>query len=80
MQNGSKLSPTRSDRSAFFTVKDAANYLGISPYAIYSWFKRGKGPPHIKIRCSEKDNSNSNRYLIRIPKEKFIDWIAQNEV
>jgi excisionase family DNA binding protein len=68
--NGS--SPTRSEKSAFLSVKDAANYLGVSIFFIYKQLHSENGPPFIKI-------GEADRKTIRIPKKEFLAWIKRNE-
>lgn len=72
MQNDHGTSPTQSDKSAYFTVKDAANHVGVSIYTIYRWFNSGL--PHVRIHSDKK-----LKPLIRIPKKDFLAWIKQNE-
>ena len=74
MQNGHDSTPTQSSRSEYFTVKDAANYLGISHMTFYRWLYEPNGPPFLKI-CVKKNI----RPLIRIPKKKFFNWIKTTE-
>ena len=71
-QNGS--SPTRSSYSAYFSIKDAANYLGVTVNVIYQLLKDDSGPPHLKIATNKK-----KRPIIRIPKKEFFAWAKQNE-
>ncbi|MDX2937191.1 helix-turn-helix domain-containing protein [Streptomyces ipomoeae] len=35
-------------RTAFLTVKDAAEYLGLSPHTLYVWRHRRQGPPSFR--------------------------------
>lgn len=35
--------------TAFLTVKDAAEYLGLSPHTLYVWRHRRQGPPSFRI-------------------------------
>jgi hypothetical protein len=74
MQNGHDLTSTQSNRSEYFTVKDAANYLGISHFTLYRLLHEPDGPPFLKIETQKK-----LRPLIRIPKKKFFNWIKSNE-
>ena len=66
--------PTLSSESSYFSVKDAANYLGVNIIVIYQMLKDSDGPPHIRIK-----NRKKIKPLIRIPKKEFIDWIKQRE-
>jgi predicted DNA-binding transcriptional regulator AlpA len=36
-------------RAAFLTVKDAADYLGLSPHTLYVWRHRRQGPPSFRM-------------------------------
>src|SRR3954451_3693928 len=36
-------------RRAFLTVKDAAEYLGLSPHTLYVWRHRRQGPPSFRM-------------------------------
>ncbi|MGV4886451.1 helix-turn-helix transcriptional regulator [Streptomyces viridosporus] len=36
-------------RAAFLTVKDAAEYLGLSPHTLYVWRHRRQGPPSFRM-------------------------------
>ncbi|WP_246144230.1 helix-turn-helix transcriptional regulator [Actinacidiphila oryziradicis] len=36
-------------RTAFLTVKDAAEYLGLSPHTLYVWRHRRQGPPSFRM-------------------------------
>ncbi|MET9502509.1 helix-turn-helix domain-containing protein [Streptomyces sp. NPDC006622] len=36
-------------RTAFLTVKDAADYLGLSPHTLYVWRHRRQGPPSFRM-------------------------------
>ncbi len=35
--------------AAFLTVKDAADYLGLSPHTLYVWRHRRQGPPSFRM-------------------------------
>ncbi|MFP8964167.1 helix-turn-helix domain-containing protein [Streptomyces nanhaiensis] len=35
--------------AAFLTVKDAAEYLGLSPHTLYVWRHRRQGPPSFRM-------------------------------
>ncbi|WP_189787106.1 helix-turn-helix domain-containing protein [Streptomyces capitiformicae] len=37
-------------RAAFLSVKDAAEYLGLSPHTLYVWRHRRQGPPSFRMR------------------------------
>jgi len=66
--------PTLSEKSEFFSIKDAANYLGVNIGVIYQLLRNGDGPPHVRIKTNKKIKP-----LIRIPKKEFFNWIKQNE-
>jgi excisionase family DNA binding protein len=36
-------------RRGFLTVKDAAEYLGLSPHTLYVWRHRRQGPPSFRM-------------------------------
>ncbi|MET9890006.1 helix-turn-helix domain-containing protein [Streptomyces sp. NPDC006465] len=40
---------TPGTRAAFLTVKDAAEYLGLSPHTLYVWRHRRQGPPSFRM-------------------------------
>lgn len=40
---------TSAARAAFLTVKDAAEYLGLSPHTLYVWRHRRQGPPSFRM-------------------------------
>ncbi|UKY48505.1 helix-turn-helix transcriptional regulator [Streptomyces inhibens] len=49
---GPPVSPSespRAARTAFLTVKDAAEYLGLSPHTLYVWRHRRQGPPSFRM-------------------------------
>jgi excisionase family DNA binding protein len=54
---------------AFWTVKQAARFLNVSPYTLRRYLKRNKKtmPPIHHPVCKQ----------IRIPKEEFIQWAMQ---
>ncbi|BCK73095.1 hypothetical protein Srufu_070480 [Streptomyces libani subsp. rufus] len=41
--------PPRAARTAFLAVKDAAEYLGLSPHTLYVWRHRRQGPPSFRM-------------------------------
>ncbi|MCX4856111.1 helix-turn-helix domain-containing protein [Streptomyces canus] len=45
------LSPSAAakSRTEFLTVKDAAEYLGLSPHTLYVWRHRRQGPPSFRM-------------------------------
>jgi excisionase family DNA binding protein len=66
------LSPTLSEKSNYLTVKDAANYLGISLGTTYNLLNAGL--PHVRIETNKKIKP-----LIRIPKQEFLKWLKARE-
>jgi excisionase family DNA binding protein len=69
------LAPTASSvavRAAFLTVKDAAEYLGLSPHTLYVWRHRRQGPPSFRM---------GPRGRVMYRREALDAWIrAQEEV
>lgn len=60
----------RNGRS-WFTAKEAADFIGVHLYTLYSYTKLRKNrPPFIKL-------GNDRRY--RFPKDKFIAWATGSE-
>ncbi|MET8576563.1 helix-turn-helix domain-containing protein [Streptomyces sp. NPDC005012] len=52
MAERSSLAATASSgttSAAFLTVKDAADYLGLSPHTLYVWRHRRQGPPSFRM-------------------------------
>ncbi|MFI7235766.1 helix-turn-helix transcriptional regulator [Streptomyces cyaneofuscatus] len=52
MPGRSSLAATASSgatSAAFLTVKDAADYLGLSPHTLYVWRHRRQGPPSFRM-------------------------------
>ncbi|MDT9693581.1 helix-turn-helix domain-containing protein [Streptomyces sp. P9(2023)] len=43
------ISVDRVARTAFLTVRDAAEYLGLSPHTLYVWRHRRQGPPSFRM-------------------------------
>ncbi|MCZ4121772.1 helix-turn-helix transcriptional regulator [Streptomyces sp. H39-S7] len=41
--------PRDAAHAAFLTVKDAAEYLGLSPHTLYVWRHRRQGPPSFRM-------------------------------
>ncbi|MCX4406919.1 helix-turn-helix domain-containing protein [Streptomyces sp. NBC_01764] len=41
--------PAGAARAAFLNVKDAAEYLGLSPHTLYVWRHRRQGPPSFRM-------------------------------
>jgi predicted DNA-binding transcriptional regulator AlpA len=64
MKNGSALPPSRKQ---FFTVKEVADYIGVSLKTAYDYAKipMTKGGPPVR---------RFGKNCIRFPREKFIEW------
>ena len=60
---------TQSNRSAYLSIKDVANYLGVSVKTVHRLIE-DFNLPSFKI--------NGHR-LLRVPKKEFFAWIKQNE-
>lgn len=56
--------------SAFLTVKDAAEYLGLSPHTLYVWRHRRQGPPSFRM-------GPRGRVMYRL--EVLDAWIREQE-
>lgn len=57
-------------RQAFLKVKDAADYLGLSPHTLYVWRHRRNGPPSFRM-------GPRGRVMYRI--EALDAWIREQE-
>ncbi|WP_338673904.1 helix-turn-helix domain-containing protein [Streptomyces sp. SCSIO 30461] len=57
-------------RRAFLSVKDAAEYLGLSPRTLYVWRHRRQGPPSFRM-------GQCGRVMYRI--DSLDAWIRQQE-
>ncbi|CAM5652067.1 hypothetical protein SALBM135S_05140 [Streptomyces alboniger] len=57
-------------RAAFLTVKDAADYLGLSPHTLYVWRHRRQGPPSFRM-------GPRGRVMYRV--EALDAWIREQE-
>ncbi|MFE4610847.1 helix-turn-helix transcriptional regulator [Streptomyces niveus] len=67
------LAPTASSaavRTAFLTVKDAADYLGLSPHTLYVWRHRRQGPPSFRM-------GPRGRVMYRV--EALDAWVREQE-
>ncbi|OKJ75297.1 helix-turn-helix transcriptional regulator [Streptomyces sp. CB02460] len=64
--------PTASStvRTAFLTVKDAADYLGLSPHTLYVWRHRRQGPPSFRM-------GPRGRVMYRV--EALDAWVREQE-
>lgn len=61
---------TPAARQAFLSVKDAAEYLGLSPHTLYVWRQRRNGPPSFRM-------GPRGRVMYRI--EALDAWISEQE-
>ena len=53
---------------AWFTAKEAAGYIGVTPGTLYSYLKLRKGrPPFFRLAGKTKGG-------LRFPKDAFITW------
>ncbi|MFE9684488.1 helix-turn-helix transcriptional regulator [Streptomyces sp. NPDC006285] len=57
-------------RRAFLTVKDAADYLGLSPSTLYVWRHRRQGPPSFRM---------GPRGRVMYRREALDAWIHEQE-
>ncbi|MEU8954846.1 helix-turn-helix domain-containing protein [Streptomyces sp. NPDC048518] len=56
--------------AAFLKVKDAADYLGLSPHTLYVWRHRRQGPPSFRMGCR-------GRVMYRL--EALDAWVREQE-
>jgi len=56
--------------AAFLTVKDAAEYLGLSPHTLYVWRHRRQGPPSFRM---------GPRGRVMYRREALDNWIREQE-
>jgi excisionase family DNA binding protein len=56
--------------TAFLTVKDAAEYLGLSPHTLYVWRHRRQGPPSFRM---------GPRGRVMYRREALDAWICEQE-
>ncbi|ARF75955.1 DNA-binding protein [Kitasatospora albolonga] len=57
-------------RAAFLTVKDAADYLGLSPHTLYVWRHRRQAPPSFRM-------GPRGRVMYRV--EALDAWVSEQE-
>ncbi|MBZ9642209.1 AlpA family transcriptional regulator [Streptomyces sp. PSKA30] len=57
-------------RAAFLNVKDAAEYLGLSPHTLYVWRHRRQGPPSFRM---------GPRGRVMYRREVLDAWIREQE-
>ncbi|MBT2396176.1 helix-turn-helix domain-containing protein [Streptomyces sp. ISL-100] len=62
--------PASAARTAFLTVKDAAEYLGLSPHTLYVWRHRRQGPPSFRM-------GPRGRVMYRL--EALDAWVREQE-
>jgi predicted DNA-binding transcriptional regulator AlpA len=73
MSARSTFAPTASPgavATAFLTVKDAAEYLGLSPHTLYVWRHRRQGPPSFRM-------GPRGRVMYRL--EALNAWVREQE-
>lgn len=73
MPGRSSLAATASSgatSAAFLTVKDAADYLGLSPHTLYVWRHRRQGPPSFRM-------GPRGRVMYRL--EALDAWVREQE-
>ncbi|MFE9308205.1 helix-turn-helix domain-containing protein [Streptomyces sp. NPDC006706] len=56
--------------TGFLTVKDAAEYLGLSPHTLYVWRHRRQGPPSFRM---------GPRGRVMYRREALDAWIREQE-
>ncbi|MFE6768604.1 helix-turn-helix transcriptional regulator [Streptomyces fimicarius] len=66
----SPTAPSTAVRTAFLTVKDAADYLGLSPHTLYVWRHRRQGPPSFRM-------GPRGRVIYRV--EALDAWVREQE-
>ncbi|MDX2934757.1 helix-turn-helix transcriptional regulator [Streptomyces ipomoeae] len=64
------LAATGAARTAFLNVKDAAEYLGLSPHTLYVWRHRRQGPPSFRM---------GPRGRVMYRREALDAWIHEQE-
>ncbi|MBT2488542.1 helix-turn-helix domain-containing protein [Streptomyces sp. ISL-96] len=57
-------------RTAFLSVKDAAEYLGLSPHTLYVWRHRRQGPPSFRM---------GTRGRVMYRREVLDAWVREQE-
>ncbi|MFE9366640.1 helix-turn-helix transcriptional regulator [Streptomyces sp. NPDC006978] len=62
--------PASALRAGFFNVKDAAEYLGLSPHTLYVWRHRRQGPPSFRM---------GPRGRVMYRREAVDAWIREQE-
>ncbi|MFE4054996.1 helix-turn-helix transcriptional regulator [Streptomyces sp. NPDC059096] len=64
------VTPALVTRTAFLTVKAAAEYLGLSPQTLYVWRHRRHGPPSFRM---------GPRGRVMYRKEALDSWVREQE-
>ncbi|MEU5717650.1 helix-turn-helix domain-containing protein [Streptomyces sp. NPDC020403] len=62
--------PASALRAGFLNVKDAAEYLGLSPHTLYVWRHRRQGPPSFRM---------GPRGRVMYRREAVDAWIREQE-
>lgn len=62
--------PQLAASAVFLTVKDAAEYLGLSPHTLYVWRHRRQGPPSFRM---------GPRGRVTYRREALDAWIREQE-
>jgi excisionase family DNA binding protein len=65
------LNPAPAVRQSFVSVKEAAEYLGLSPHTLYVWRHRRNGPPSFRMGAR-------GRVMYRL--EALDAWIREQEL
>ncbi|MFZ3214918.1 MAG: helix-turn-helix domain-containing protein [Candidatus Acidiferrales bacterium] len=74
MKKTAPVEPPTSDKK-FWTIKDAARYLGISQYTVYDWLKPNrKAPRPSSISAMPPVYRFGKRRGLRFPIKEFIAW------
>ncbi|WP_079193928.1 helix-turn-helix transcriptional regulator [Streptomyces sp. CB02923] len=67
----SALGPTGAVQRAFLNLKEAAEYLGLSPNTLYVWRHRRQGPPSFRMGAG-------GRVMYRL--EALDAWVREQEL
>ncbi|MCZ4103169.1 helix-turn-helix transcriptional regulator [Streptomyces sp. H39-C1] len=62
--------PQAAAHAAFLSVKEAAEYLGLSPHTLYFWRHRRQGPPSFRM---------GPRGRVMYRRESLNAWICEQE-
>jgi len=63
----------------YWTVKDAARYLNISPVTFYGWLTDQGVKRPVKLFGSKPPHCRFGVNVIRIPIKEFIEWVNKRE-